>query len=316
MSTNSLLNNTQPHIPVMLETVMDNLLFDFEAKILDCTFGAGGYSKAILNKGFKLTALDQDPIAKQYSESLSAQYKDKFHFLNGNFSDIGAQLAQNNESFDAIIMDLGVSTMQLNMSHRGFSFNEDGPLDMRMGNHGITAQEVINNLPEEEIANIIFKYGDEGYSRKIARKIVIEREIEPIVNTLRLAEIVRKAIGRTRYKKIDSATKTFQAIRIYVNDELNSLTRFLNHSRQLLNISGLIITISFHALEDKIVKSFFINNAQKRIARSKYAKNTEEEQNDKWMKVITKKPLIPSAKEILTNPSSRSAKMRIAMKII
>jgi 16S rRNA (cytosine1402-N4)-methyltransferase len=301
------------HNPVMLNTMLQYLSPKIGELFLDCTFGAGGYSNAILSScNCHLTALDQDPSTTYYAKSISELYGNKFQFLNQNF----ATYPDNAESqFNGIVIDLGVSSMQLDNGDRGFSFTHDGPLDMRMSQQGISAAEFVNNSSEEELADVLFYYGDETAARKIARNIVKSRKAASILTTKELASIVHQSIGPRR-GKIDSATKTFQAIRIYINDELRSLEIFLSQVRNLLFDGGRLVIITFHSLEDRIVKNFFKNHSPKIEARSKYFtdKSTTYDENI-WLNIMTKKPISPTDDELNLNPRSRSAKLRAAIKI-
>ncbi|MFY9589951.1 16S rRNA (cytosine(1402)-N(4))-methyltransferase RsmH [Rickettsia endosymbiont of Halotydeus destructor] len=305
---------SQPHIPVMLQEVLHNLKPKASDSYLDCTFGAGGYSKAILDCcDCYVTALDRDPSVKLRATEFAENYPGKFEFIETNFAGSFAKLGE--KKFNGVILDLGVSSMQLDIAARGFSFSHDGPLDMRMSNEGFSAEDFVNNVEEQEIADIIYKYGDETFSRRIAKRIVEYRKNERIDTTAKLASIVRTSIG-FRKGKIDSATKTFQAIRIYVNNELGELEEFLANVRNILEKNGRLIIVSFHSLEDRIVKSFFRENSEKIVAKSKYAKKSDEIIDpSKWLKIITNKALHPSDKEISVNPRSRSAKLRVAEKI-
>lgn len=204
--------------------------------------------------------------------------------------------------------------MQLDIPNRGFSFLHDGPLDMRMSGQGFSAEEFINTVEEKELADIIYKYGDETFSRRIAKKIVEARKAVRIDNTKKLADIIRSGIGFKK-GKIDPATKTFQAIRIYINDELGELKKFLANVKNILKKDGRLVVVSFHSLEDRIVKNFFKENSEKPIARSKYAKDDIILNPDKWLKIITNKAEVPSNKEVKFNVRARSAKLRAAKKI-
>jgi 16S rRNA (cytosine1402-N4)-methyltransferase len=306
-------NATQAHIPVMLAEMIKFLPIIENGLYLDCTFGAGGYSSAILNAtNGKLFAIDRDPNVSIYANQLKQQYQQRFSFFESNFSNISTQFKD--LKFNSIVLDLGVSSMQLDEAHRGFSFMHDGPLDMRMGSCGQSAADFINKADEEIIANIIYKYGDETQSRKIARKIILARNEEYINTTGKLRNIIHSSIG-SRSGKIDSATKTFQAIRIYINDELFEIEKLLKNINKILALNGNLIIISFHSLEDRIIKHFFKDNSLKQKARSKYSNQIEELNNDSWLKILTKKPIIPSKTELIANPRARSAKLRVAQKI-
>lgn len=305
------------HYPVLLNEVIESLEIKDSGEYLDCTFGAGGYSRAILSAAnCNLTALDQDPNVEKFVKSIKADFDNRFEFVQTNFADACLKLA--GKKFDGIVLDLGVSSMQLDQRERGFSFQEDGDLDMRMSCEGESAEDFVNNASEEQIADVLYRYGDEKESRRIARSIVAEREKELIKSTLQLAEIIRSA-KRMKKSKIDLATKSFQAIRIYVNQELAALEKFLEHVKDLLNIGGRLVIVSFHSLEDSIVKIFFKEHSLKPVARSKYAdkysKIKQEKQPGKWLELITKKPIAPTEEEIKANIRSRSAKMRVAKRI-
>lgn len=310
------MDNNAPHIPVLLSEMLLCLEPKSEEAYLDCTFGAGGYSKAILaSANCSVTALDRDLLAAEYAQEL-AKESDRFHFVHTDFAQ--SSLLLEGKKFNGIVMDLGVSSMQLDTPSRGFSFMKDGPLDMRMGTQAISAADFIASASEEEIADVIYKYGEEPASRKIARAIVSNRKITPIDTTFKLAEIVRACV-KFRGGLIDPATKTFQAIRIWVNKELQQLEDFLDQAKDLLLPGGRIIIVSFHSLEDSIVKSFFKEHSPKHVARSKYAKVDEQDENSLdeniWLKILTKKPISPTEQERKQNMRSRSAKLRAAIRI-
>lgn len=301
------------HYPVMLNEMLDALAVKDGGRYLDCTFGAGGYSRAILKSAnCELVALDQDENAKKYVPELQREFGDRFSFVLTNFADALEKLE--GQEFDGIVMDLGVSSMQLDEGERGFSFQADGALDMRMSSKGLSAADFVNSATEEEIANVIYEYGDETESRRIARAIVESRKIAPLERTLQLADIVRSAKKR-KGGKIDPATKTFQAIRIYVNRELDVLKIFLDKVQALLKSGGRLVVVSFHSLEDTIVKNFFRENALKKVARSKYDKSKPEIQPGKWLQLISRKAIAPSDMEVKENIRSRSAKLRVAEKL-
>lgn len=302
-----------PHCSVLLDEVLEHISPKKDGRYLDCTFGAGGYTKAILKKAdCYVTGLDQDPTVQKFVDEVKNEFDNKFDFVETNFADAKSKL--HDKKFDGIVLDLGISSMQVDTPGRGFSFMHDGPLDMRMGNDGISAQEFIAEASEEEIANVIYQYGEEVQSRQIAKNIVVNREINPIETTGQLAEIVRDAM-HYRKGKIDPATKTFQAIRIYINKELDSIKTILKESEEMLLPGGRILVVSFHSLEDSIVKSFFKENSIKKVARSRYSKKPIEIEDGKWLQLITKKPIVPSRDEIMSNPRSRSARLRVAEKI-
>ena len=309
----NIINDKEAHTSVLIQEVLNYLRPKAGEKFLDCTFGAGGYSKSILNScECEVLGVDRDPTVEVFASDLKEKYKQRFSFIQADFGSIAAQLK--GSQFDGIVLDLGVSSMQIDNADRGFSFMHDGPLDMRMSKSGMSASEFINQATEQVIADVIYKYGDETASRKIANRIVLERSIEPILTTERLAKIVRGAIG-FRKSKIDLATKTFQAIRIFINNELEQLEYFLEKVASILAPGGRLVIVSFHSLEDSIVKHFFKENSLKVVAQSKYAKKAPPIEAGKWLKIITKKPVSPSDQELKTNVRARSAKLRAAVKI-
>lgn len=301
-----------PHNPVMVNQMIQYLMPNDGEHFLDCTFGAGGYSAAILEScKCNVTAVDKDPTVISYAKILLEKYNNRFNFLQSSFGEIAKTF--NNIQFNGIVVDLGVSSMQLDTAKRGFSFMHDGPLDMRMSIDGPSAADFINNSSEAEIADVIYKYGDETAARKIAKHIVYERKIAPIATTGRLAGIVRECT-RFRRGKIDNATKTFQAIRIFINHELEQLQLLLSAAFKILIPKGRLVIVSFHSLEDRIIKEFFKANSAITVARSKYAKLISNEQ-PALLSVLTKKPINPVKEEISLNPRSRSAKLRAAVKV-
>jgi 16S rRNA (cytosine1402-N4)-methyltransferase len=282
------------HIPVLSRELISGLNISPGGHYLDATVGGGGHSELILSaaENVKVTAIDRDDSAiAATKERLSSYYPQQLQFWQGNFADY-----QPNELlFDGIIADLGVSSPQLDVAERGFSFRNIAPLDMRMDrNQSLTAAEIINHWDEVELANIFFKYGEERLSRRIARRIVQQR---PFNTTTELANAIAAAVpAKYRYGRINPATRVFQALRIVVNQELESLETFLQKAPNWLKPSGIIAIITFHSLEDRIVKHQF--------------------RNCELLEVITKKPIIPQPDEQQQNPRSRSAKLRLARKII
>ncbi|MGC0371881.1 MAG: hypothetical protein DGJ47_000582 [Rickettsiaceae bacterium] len=301
------------HYPVLLKEVLENLSIKDGGSYLDCTFGAGGYSNAILSSAdCHLTSLDQDENVAKFVAKTKENFGDRFSFIRTNFAEAPSVLS--GKKFDGIVMDIGVSSMQLDQAERGFSFMKDGPLDMRMNKEFMSAEEFVNETCEEEIADIIYKYGEEVQSRAIAKAIVNHRKTQPIKTTLELAEIVRESM-HFRNAKIDPATKTFQAIRIHINKELESLEKILAASKELLKDNGRLVVVSFHSLEDSIVKDCFKTHSAKKVSRSKYAKPEKNTDPNIWLRTITKKPIIPSKEEVRSNVRSRSAKMRVSERL-
>ena len=298
------------HVPVLLDEVINALSLTKDEVYIDATFGLGGYTNAILsNQNCKVVAIDRDPHAIVFADNLKKNYADRFYFKNGKFSELGKFLKELKiHKVAGIVFDLGVSSPQLDIQDRGFSFKLDGPLDMRMSSEGPTAEEFLDEVEETTLANIIYELGDEIYSRRIAKKIIHQRSINKIKTTGQLADIVRNAIPKKR-SKIDLATKTFQAIRIYLNDEIKELEEGLIAAEKVLRPEGRLVVVSFHSIEDKIVKNFFY----KCLRKKSLSRHLPELPNkNPSLEILTKKPILPSAKEICINKRSRSAKLRIA----
>lgn len=287
---------------------------------IDCTFGAGGYSFAILSAdpNFFVIAFDIDKQALKKAEELRKTFPDRFRIINSNFANLQNELERINvNSVDCIIADLGVSSMQIDSETRGFSFMREARLDMRMGPQELDAHTVINTFTEEKLADIIYYFGEERFSRRIAKNIILTRQDKPINTTLELKEVIKKSIPYTK-SKIDPATKTFQAIRIFVNNELENLKELLSQSRNILKNNGLLGIVSFHSLEDKIVKDFIKDNSEKKIQASKYKHNTSKDHinaDNNLFDIRSHKLIAPTREEVLSNPRSRSAKLRIIKKI-
>jgi len=310
------MNNFLEHVPVLLDEILENLK-KFEIKngvIIDATFGLGGYSNAILeNTNCDVYGFDRDPEVLKYANRVKERYKNRFKFFQKKFSEIDDMLSKQDYSkkkIKGMIFDLGVSNLQLTKKNRGFSFKFDGPLDMRMSKDGIMAFDVINNYSAEKLANIFYNFGDEIFSRRVARNIIKSRELNPITSTFELADIIRKAIPGKK-KKIDKATKTFQAIRMFINDEMSELNKGLIASEKFLTSGGILCVVSFHSKEDRTVKTF-LNECQgkSKLHVSKFLPPYEN--TKKSFEVITKKPIVPSAEEVKINNKARSAKLRIA----
>ena len=297
--------NQLSHFPVMVNEVVSFLEPKQEKTYLDCTFGQGGYSRKILESAkCNVYAIDRDLNSDKYAKILSQKFNKRFTFSNTKFSDLHLFLYKNNiKAIDGMVLDLGVSNTQLNDPKRGFSFNFDGPLDMRMDNINtkLTAETIINEYDEKELSDIFFYYGEEKNSRKIANSIVKFRKKKKIESTKMLSDIVQKI---NKYKFKHPATRVFQALRIVINEELNELEEALKISLEILTKNARIVIVSFHSLEDKIVKNFFKKNSHKNF-----------NDNKNIFQIITKKPITPSLEEINTNPRSKSAKLRVAQKI-
>jgi 16S rRNA (cytosine1402-N4)-methyltransferase len=298
------------HIPVMLKEVLESLNIKNDGVYVDATFGNGGYSEAILESAnCKLIAIDRDPNVLPRANELKEKFGNRFDFRAGCFGDIKNLIT---EKIDGIIFDIGVSSMQLDQPERGFSFQKDAPLDMRMSQSGQTAADLVNNLEQDDLANIIYKYGEERKSRLIAKKIVEYRETQKeIETTLELASIIHSVIRKIP-NKIDPATRTFQALRIAVNDELGELERALEASQDILKEDGVLSVVTFHSLEDRIVKHFMKEKSGKTAGRSRYLPELQEEKE-----IFFKNPskaIKASKDEIELNARSRSAKLRYAFR--
>ncbi len=298
------------HNPVMLREVLDTLAPQPQETYIDATFGAGGYSRAILEKAAcSVVALDRDPEACERARSLAADYSDRFIFFSGRFSDMPALFSP--LQCDGIVFDLGVSSPQIDEAKRGFSFKHEGPLDMRMEKQGLSAADVVNSFDEPEIARILWVYGEERRSRAIARAIVEKRKVAPFTTTTQLADLVRAIVGFER-PGFDPATRTFQGLRLYVNDELRQLEEGLKASEDLLKEGGRLVVVSFHSLEDRLVKTFLKEKSGGRPHASRYLPELPEE--EAIFVVKNKKPLSPQEDELRTNPRARSARLRWAIR--
>jgi 16S rRNA (cytosine1402-N4)-methyltransferase len=330
--TNSKTKNRRPHmvddhISVLLNETIDGLNPQDGKIYVDCTFGAGGHTKAILERAnCKVIAIDRDPHTKIYADYYKKFYGDRLTYVSGKFSELAEHLKTLGiKKVDGILMDIGVSSMQIDTPRRGFSFQNDGPLDMRMGEgmvensgEGRDAFQLVNFAAEEELAGIIYKYGDERRSRAIARAVVNYRLSNgEISRTLQLAEIIKKAVGRYD-DTIHPATRTFQAIRIWVNDELGELEQALEASAQALAKDGVLAVITFHSGEDVIVKNFINEKCGKQKETfSRYSPmSLNEVVKPASFQAISKKAIAPSEAEIKNNYRARSAKLRLARKII
>ncbi len=307
------MTNTNKHIPVMLNQVLENLAPEAGKTYIDCTFGNGGYTRAILEQtNCSCISIDQDPSVKAKADELTKEFGSRFTFIQGKFGDL-EKLVSNDKNIDGIVFDIGVSSMQLDEADRGFSFNKTAPLDMRMSKSGISAKDLVNELEETELANIIYKYGEEKKSRFVARAIVEARQEKEIETTTELAEIVANAIyGKAG--KTHPATKTFQALRIEVNKELEQLENGLKAATNLLDKDGKLVVVTFHSLEDRIVKNFMKENSEtKGSGTSRYLPVAEDKVLDNAFSKISK-AIKPSKEEILSNKRARSAKLRVAIK--
>ncbi len=297
-----------PHVPVLLDEVLAALSPEAGSRIVDGTFGAGGYSRALLNAGAQVIGIDRDPSVAPHVEALKAEFPTTFTFIAGTFSDLDS-LAADYGQIDGVVLDIGVSSMQLDEAERGFSFMRDGPLDMRMSQSGTCAADLVNDLDAENLANLLYAFGEERKSRRIAQFIVAARQDAPITTTLQLARIIEKAIGR-KPGDAHPATRSFQALRIAVNGEFDQLVEGLFAAERLLPEGGKLAVVSFHSLEDRIVKRFF-DPEKGGAAQSRHLPQTKAEPR-RWEKVS--KAIKAGATELARNPRSRSAVLRSAMR--
>jgi len=292
-----------PHVPVLLAEVLDALQPLAGARIVDGTFGAGGYSRALLEAGASVVAIDRDPSVAPHVERLTAAFPERFQFVAGEFSALDQLVAR---PVDGVVLDIGVSSMQLDQPERGFSFMREGPLDMRMSGEGETAADLVNTLDETELANLLFAYGEERKSRRIAHTVVAARAAEPITTTTQLARLIEKAIGR-KPGESHPATRSFQALRIAVNAEFDQLVEGLFASERLLTEGGRLAVVTFHSLEDRIAKRFF-EPEKGGPAQSRHLPQVTAEA-PRW---IVAKAAKPSTAETDRNPRARSAILRAA----
>lgn len=306
------------HTTVLLKETVDELNIKPDGLYVDCTLGGAGHSEYLLSqlspKG-RLFAFDQDETAINHAKEKLKNYETQVTFIKSNFQNIKDELNQRGiESVDGILYDLGVSSPQLDTPERGFSYHHDAPLDMRMDLSGeISAYEVVNTWPYEELVKIFFKYGEEKFSKQIARKIEAAREKEPIQSTGQLVELIKEGIpAPARRKGGHPAKRVFQAIRIAVNDELGVFERSLQNAIELLKPNGRISVITFHSLEDRICKTIFKEASQGPELPPGLPFVPDEYKPQ--LKIITKKPIVPSEEELINNNRSRSAKLRVAEK--
>jgi 16S rRNA (cytosine1402-N4)-methyltransferase len=301
------------HLPVMLTEVLANLTPRDGGVYLDGTFGGGGYAAALLDAAAcTVWAIDRDPAAIARGAALAARYPGRLHLLEGSFGEMMALLDRAGvHRLDGVVLDLGVSSFQLDDPERGFSFRLEGPLDMRMGRSGPTAATLVNTLPEAELGDTLYSFGEERLSRRIARAIVAARATAPITTTTQLAAIVRSVVPPDR-SGIDPATRSFQALRIRVNDELAEIERALAQAAQMLRPRGRLVVVSFHSLEDRIVKQFMTRLTGRSPGPSRHDPGSLAQRTAPCFRLLTPRPLRPSAAEAAANPRARSARLRAA----
>lgn len=298
------------HAPVLVDEAVAALAPRDDALYVDATFGAGGYSRALLAAArCRVVAIDRDPAAVARGGDLAHSHPGRFTVVEGRFGDMEALLARLGiREVSGIALDLGVSSPQIDDPARGFSFRADGPLDMRMGAGGTTAADLVNTLPEGALANLIYIYGEERFARRVARAIVAARQKAPLTRTGELAQVVRAVVPTSG--GIDPATRTFQALRVEVNDEMGELERALAAAERLLAPGGRLAIVSFHSLEDRRVKDFLRERSDAAPRVSRHLPATASRSPS--FKLLTRKPVTPSAAEIARNPRARSARLRAA----
>ena len=298
------------HFPVLLNEIISIISPLYGGTFIDCTFGQGGYSKKILESiNNKVFAIDRDPNSLKIANQFKKKYKNRFEFENRKFSEI-LNLNKNIENLRGIIFDLGYSTVQIKDPKKGLSFNTTGKLNMQMGLNNFSAHDIINKLGQRELNDIFRGFGEEKYSKIITKKIIEYRKKKNI-KTEDLVTIIN-AVKKKKFSKIHNATKIFQALRIVVNNEISELIYGLINSFKLLPVGGTIVVITFHSIEDRIVK-FFLKNYSENKNLSRYLPSSNEKKN--LFKLAQKKPIIPNEKELKLNPASRSAKLRYGVKL-
>lgn len=301
-----------PHIPVMLSEVLSALEPLEGGVFVDATFGAGGYTRAILDRGAKVVAIDRDPDAIAAGQALVEAHPDKLFLQHGRFSNLDALARLSGfESVDGIVADIGVSSMQIDQAERGFSFQKDGPLDMRMEQAGISAADVVNTFERQDLTRIIGILGDERQASRISAEIVAQRQKSPFETTMQLANCVEKVLGRKTRDRIHPATRTFQALRIFVNRELEELADALLAAERLLKPGGRLVIVTFHSLEDRLVKRFLKDRAE----QSGGSRHLPQVADTTLTFQQTKRGAIAASKlEAEKNPRARSAKLRWALR--
>jgi 16S rRNA (cytosine1402-N4)-methyltransferase len=310
-------NNVSSHKPVLIDSLI-KVASPVHGTWIDCTFGAGGYTEALLKSGAeRVIGIDRDPNIFLHAEKLKIKYQSRIEISESNFSSLKNVMTQYpNETVTGIVFDVGVSSMQIDTAERGFSFQKDGPLDMRMSQKGISASDIVNNANESELADIIYFYGEDRAARLIARSIIVERKLNPILRTEHLSALIEKVVRRPNFSKkklAHPATLTFQALRIAVNNELAELKLGLLAAEQILPEGALLAVVSFHSLEDRLVKHFIKSRSTSQSGQSRYypdSKLTNPTFKELFNKVIT-----ATDEEIEKNPRARSAKLRVARRL-
>lgn len=306
--------DAKPHLSVMLPEVLAALDAKSGDVIIDATFGAGGYTRAILATGAEVIGLDRDPTVQVHADAVKAEFGDRFQLVRTPFGDLDDAFAESGKAkLDGAVFDIGVSSMQLDQAERGFSFMRDGPLDMRMADTGETAADIVNTWEHGPLAHIIKLYGEERQAGRVATAILRRRAEQPFSRTLDLAEVIEKALGGRRGAAIHPATRTFQALRIAVNDELGELERGLEAAEQTLTEGGRLVVVTFHSLEDRIVKNFLQERSGNTPAGSRHAPVAVDPRQPTFA-LQFKGAQAATAEESAVNPRARSAKLRAAIR--
>lgn len=296
------------HVPVLIDEVIDALAILPGERHVDATFGAGGYTRAMLGKGATVFAFDRDPDAIREGETLVRDGEGRLALIEAPFSAMEVELAELNAlPVDGVTMDIGVSSMQLDRADRGFSFQADGPLDMRMSQAGETAADFVNTADEEAIADVLYRYGEEPRSRRVAKAIVAAR---PLARTGELAAVVRKALGYRPHDKKDPATRTFQAIRIHLNREFDELAQGLEAAERVLKPGGRLAVVTFHSLEDRMVKRFLRERSGATPAGSRHLPAAQAKAEPSFE--LVGRAVRAGEAEVARNPRARSATLRVA----
>jgi 16S rRNA (cytosine1402-N4)-methyltransferase len=307
MAVSGLTHDRAPHVPVLLTPLLAAVA-PVSGVWVDGTFGAGGYARGLLDAGAsQVIGIDRDPLALSMAATWAGQYGNRLRLIAGTFSNLDTLAAQ---PVDGIVLDLGVSSMQLDLAERGFSFAKDGPLDMRMSQEGESARDLVNTSTEEQLADILYTFGEERASRRIARAILAARAVAPIETTLHLAEIVQRCLPRPKPGQSHPATRSFQAIRIAVNTEFTELAEGLMAAERALKPGGMLAVVTFHSLEDRIVKRFLLLRSGGEANANRYAPQSAADAAR--FTLVTKRAVTPDDAELATNSRSRSAKLRIA----
>jgi len=300
-----------PHAPVLIDEVIKALSPQPGETIVDATFGAGGYTRAVLACGARVIALDRDPTVQPHADAVAAEFPDRFRLVRTPFS--GLAEAVEGEALDGVVFDIGVSSMQLDQAERGFSFMRDGPLDMRMSGEGLSAADIVNTWDHGPMAHIFKLYGDERQSGRVATAILRRRAEQPFERTLDLAAVVEKALGGRRGAAIHPATRVFQALRIAVNDELGELRAGLEAAEATLRPGGRLVVVTFHSLEDRIVKAFLTERTGNAPGGSRHAPVAVETRKPSF--TLSFKGAVEAGEaELAANPRARSARLRAAVR--